>query len=102
MPESYEPTQQDLICTECPLLGKGCDEESLFCAFRWATNPNRAQLAVATFRIIPQRLTAAERSRKWRQNNRERYNEVQRNYRGRKKASNLADVILSVMATQAS
>lgn len=85
-------TQQDFICTVCPL--NGCDEESLFCAFRWATNPNQAQLDAATFRLIPQRLTVADRSRKWRQKNRERYNEVQRNYRERSKARRMAEVII--------
>lgn len=87
MPESYEPRQQDLICLDCPLLKRGgCDEESLWCAFRWATNPNQAQLAVATVRLIPQRLTDAERSRKWRQQNPERWNEVQRDARAKRKA----------------
>lgn len=78
--------QADFICTECPLT-EGCDEESLFCAFRWATNPNKAQLAVATVRLIPQRLTDAERSRRWRQKNPKRYAEVRRDYRERKKAA---------------
>lgn len=36
--------QADLICTECPLAD--CDIESLFCTFRWATNPNDEQLKV--------------------------------------------------------
>lgn len=72
------------ICLECPIV-PNCDQESLFCAFRWATNPNKAQLAAATFRLIPQRLTPAEVSRKWRQRNPERYREVQREYRARKK-----------------
>lgn len=75
----------EFICTNCPLLF--CDEESLWCAFRWATNPNKAQLEVATVRLIPQRLTDAERSRRWRQKNRERYNEVQRDYRAKKRAN---------------
>jgi hypothetical protein len=30
-----------MICGECPL--KNCDEESLWCAFRWATEPNVEQ-----------------------------------------------------------
>lgn len=77
---------QDFICTECPL--DTCDEESLWCAWRWATQPNKAQLGVATVRLIPKRLTDAERSRKWRQTNRERYNEVQREYRARRKMAN--------------
>lgn len=34
-------TQLDLICTQCPLAS--CDEESLFCVFRWMTNPNKEQ-----------------------------------------------------------
>lgn len=76
--------QADFICRQCPLVD--CDEESLWCAFRWATNPNAAQLAVATVRLIPQRLTDAERARKWRQRNPERYAEVRRNYRERRKA----------------
>lgn len=76
--------QQDFICTQCPL--DSCDEESLFCCLRWATNPNKAQLEVATFRLIPQRLTDAERSRKWRLQNPERYNELQRERRARKRA----------------
>lgn len=67
------------ICTNCPLLF--CDEGNLFCAFRWATNPNAAQLAVATFRVIPKRLTDAERSRRWRQKNPDRRNESVRKYR---------------------
>jgi hypothetical protein len=62
-----------------------CDDESLWCCYRWATNPNAAQLAVATVRVIPKRLTDADRARKWRQKNRERYNEVQRDYRERKR-----------------
>lgn len=73
----------DFICLSCPL--EDCSTESLYCAFRWATNPNKAQLAIATVRLIPQRLTDAERSRRWRQKNRERYNEVQREYRARKR-----------------
>lgn len=32
----------DLICSQCPLAD--CSEESLWCAFRWATDPNKAQL----------------------------------------------------------
>lgn len=79
-------SQQDLICTRCPLAD--CDEESLFCCFRWATNPNQAQLNVATFRLIPQRLTSAERSRKWRQQNPERWAEIQRNRRAKQKEEN--------------
>lgn len=75
--------QTDLICTQCPL--ERCDEDSLFCAFRWATNPNRKQLAVATVRLIPQRLTGAERSRRWRQKNPARYAEVRRDYNERKR-----------------
>ena len=81
-----EPHQSDFICLGCPLGEGNCDEESLFCAFRWATNPNKAQLAAATVRLIPQRLTDADRSRKWRQTNRERYNEVQRDARAKRKA----------------
>lgn len=82
--------QHDLICVDCPLLV--CNEESIWCAFRWATNPNAAQLAVATFRVIPKRLTDAERSRRWRQKNRERYNEVQREYRSRRKQRKKAEM----------
>lgn len=74
----------DAICPQCPLMI--CDEESLWCCYRWATNPNAAQLAVATVRVIPKRLTDAERSRRWRAKNRERYNEVQREYRARVRA----------------
>jgi hypothetical protein len=44
--------QSDFICLECPIE---CDEESLFCAFRWATNPNAAQRAVAMTQPEPQR-----------------------------------------------
>lgn len=33
--------QVDLICGSCPL--SECDEESLFCAFRFITGPNDAQ-----------------------------------------------------------
>lgn len=33
--------QLDLICGECPLVG--CDEESLWCIFRFVTDPNEAQ-----------------------------------------------------------
>jgi hypothetical protein len=43
--------QQDLICTQCPLAD--CDEESLFCCFRWATDPNDAQKAVQTNGVRP-------------------------------------------------
>jgi hypothetical protein len=82
-------SQRDFICTDCPLAA--CDEDSIWCAFRWATNPNAAQLAAATFRLIPQRLTPAERSRKWRQKNPERYAEVRRDYRERKKNARNVD-----------
>jgi hypothetical protein len=34
--------QLDLICSDCPLTN-GCDEESLWCIFRFVTNPNEAQ-----------------------------------------------------------
>jgi hypothetical protein len=79
--------QRDLICLDCPLIDQGgCDEQSLWCAYRWATNPNAAQLAVATFRLIPQRLTTAERSKKWRKTNREQYNKLQRARRAKKKS----------------
>jgi len=71
--------QSDFICTDCPLLF--CDEESLWCAFRWATNPNQAQLKVASVRIIPQRLTDAERGRKYRTRNPEKRAETVRKYR---------------------
>jgi len=37
--------QRDLICSDCP-LPDGCDEDSLWCAFRWATDPNAAQQRV--------------------------------------------------------
>ena len=37
-------SQSDFICLSCPLAE--CDEESMFCALRWATNPNRRQRAV--------------------------------------------------------
>ena len=36
--------QYDLICNSCPLTD--CDEESLWCVFRFMTNPNDAQKAV--------------------------------------------------------
>jgi len=85
------PDQRDLICINCPL--PICNEESLWCAFRWATNPNAAQMAVATFRVIPKKLTGAERSRRWRQKNRERYNEVQREYRARSKERKKAEML---------
>jgi hypothetical protein len=74
----------EFVCSECPLVT--CDEDSLWCAFRWATNPNAAQLKVATVRLIPKRLTDAERSRRWRQKNPERYARVRREYRERKAA----------------
>lgn len=76
----------DAICNQCPL--SDCDEEHLFCGYRWATNPNQVQLQVATFRLIPQRLTSAERSRKWRTQNPEKWAEVQRNRRATHKAEN--------------
>jgi hypothetical protein len=41
------PQQPSLICTICPLL-PDCNEESLFCALRWATDPNAAQKNVLT------------------------------------------------------
>lgn len=34
--------QLDLICTDCPL--KECNEESLWCIYRFCTKPNPAQL----------------------------------------------------------
>jgi|SRR5690606_8491504 len=40
--------QPDFVCIECPLAE--CDEESLFCAFRWATFPNQAQQKAMTMR----------------------------------------------------
>lgn len=36
--------QVDLICTQCPLAD--CSEESLWCLFRFMTNPNPAQKAL--------------------------------------------------------
>ncbi len=36
--------QVDLICGECPLAT--CDEQSLWCIFRFLTNPNEAQRRV--------------------------------------------------------
>jgi hypothetical protein len=36
--------QLDFICLDCPLAE--CDTESLFCAYRFLTKPNDAQLAV--------------------------------------------------------
>lgn len=36
--------QQDLICTGCPLID--CDEESLWCLYRLASDPNKAQRKV--------------------------------------------------------
>jgi hypothetical protein len=90
----FDMSQPDLICKECPLAE--CDEDSLWCAFRWATNPNPAQMSVATFRVIPQRLTEAERSRRWRARNRERYNEVQREYRARKRVRDREALLTSL------
>jgi len=73
----------DKLCIDCPLAA--CDEESVYCAYSWAVQPNRAQMKVASVRIIPQRLTDAERGRRWRLKNPERYAEVRREYRARKK-----------------
>lgn len=41
----------DFICLSCPL--EACDEESLFCALRWATSPNEAQLQAMKGEIAP-------------------------------------------------
>lgn len=79
----------EAICANCPL--DGCDEEHLFCAMRWASNPNAQQLKVATFRVIPKRLTSAERSRRWREKNPERYAGVRKNYRERVSSQRSAD-----------
>lgn len=43
----------DLICCECPL--DQCDDESLWCAFRWATNPNEAQRKMAGIKFDKRR-----------------------------------------------
>lgn len=51
----------DAICTQCPLMI--CDEESLWCCYRWATNPNAAQMALATDGVLRQ-LASLPRSRK--------------------------------------
>lgn len=37
--------QRDMVCGECPL--GDCDEESLWCIFRFLTSPNDAQRRVA-------------------------------------------------------
>ncbi len=34
--------QRELVCGECP-IETGCDEGSLFCLYRFLTNPNAAQ-----------------------------------------------------------
>lgn len=89
--------EPEFICTECPLAK--CDEESLWCAFRWATNPNNAQLAVATVRLIPKRLTGAEVARRWRQKNPERYREVRREYRKRVKERKAIEMVAKYEAS---
>lgn len=37
--------QLEFICTQCPLAN--CDEESLWCLFRFLTDPNNAQRQIA-------------------------------------------------------
>lgn len=34
--------QRELICANCPLM-PDCDEQHLFCMYRWLTDPNDAQ-----------------------------------------------------------
>lgn len=39
-------SQLDLICADCPLAD--CSEESLWCARRFLSRPNKAQIALMT------------------------------------------------------
>jgi hypothetical protein len=43
--------QPDLICANCPLLD--CDESSLYCIYRFITDPNKAQRKAA-FKDVPE------------------------------------------------
>lgn len=75
--------QADLICTQCPLAD--CDEKSLWCLFRLATDdPNEAQKRVlmGITRRMPRRKYFAE----YYQANREKKNAMAKErYRARKK-----------------
>lgn len=53
------PQQIDMVCTNCPL--GTCDEDSLWCAFRWATEPNAAQLMLKAEALKVQKPTWSER-----------------------------------------
>lgn len=83
--------QRDFICTQCPIQG-GCDEQSLYCAFRWATDPNAAQRRVMLKgRLVTKtkrrKLSAAIMQERKNEYNRESYGpEYREQHRDKKRA----------------
>lgn len=53
---------KDFICIECPLAD--CDETSLWCAFRWATQLNEAQQAIVGVKMMPKQKVPRKRRKR--------------------------------------
>lgn len=88
MPMS-EPRQIDLICSECPLVD--CDEESLWCLFRFVTDPNAAQKVFAKRNAVYSEATAKRRAydaKQYQKNREKRLAQVKANVANKRQAVN--------------